>query len=130
MSKDAQRPRTAGFALAEVLVAALLLALALLGAARSLVESLGTQRAALLQTRAADLAADLAEALRPAPPAEESRQEIALWQAEVQRVLPEALARARRDADAWTIELQWRDPHPAGTMLLRLPVTSAAGSGP
>lgn len=121
----------AGFALAEVLVAALLLALALLGAATSLVEALGAQRAALLQTRAADLAADLAEALRPAPPVAETLSEIALWQNEAQRVLPGAQVQVHGDEASWSIELQWQPSRSGRTGALHLPVAaSTAGPAP
>jgi type IV pilus modification protein PilV len=90
MNCNAPRLGTTGFALAEALVALLLLAIAMLGAEAALVESLAAQRAALLRTQAADLASNLAEALRSAPDAVAATTEIASWAAAAQRLLPAA----------------------------------------
>jgi hypothetical protein len=108
------------------MVALLLLAAATIGAGTAMVHSVAGQRAALLRTRAADLAADLAEALRSAPDAATREAEVRAWRQAVEHQLPqvhsEALPRAGsgpapRPA-GFDIRLQWRDGRmPAPTHL-------------
>ena len=69
-------------------MALLLLAIATLGAGSAMIESLAAQRAALLRTQAADLAADLAEALRSSADAPARQAEILRWQSTVLNRLP------------------------------------------
>lgn len=109
MSRDAPGPGTAGFALAETLVAVLLLAVSLLGAAAALAEALRGQHLALLQTRAADLAADLGEALQPAPPPHDPALEILAWRQLAPLVLPQGTAVAQPEGDTIEARLQWID---------------------
>lgn len=130
---NTNRPPAAdsGFALTEALVALLLLAFALLGAGAALVDSLAGQRAAMLQVRAADLVADLAEALRSAPDAPGATEEVLAWQAAARRQLPQAepLAMPRAPVPsgallpaAFDIRLQWRDPQQPAPVQLVLPL--------
>jgi type II secretory pathway pseudopilin PulG len=134
MTSNAPRAAISGFALAETLVALLLLAFAMLGAGRALVESLAGQRAALLRIRAADLAGNLAEALRSAPDAATAAAEIRAWQAatsqQLPRVEPVALLRAPASPAVpgtvlpagVDIHLQWREgaSRPPAQLLLPL----------
>jgi type II secretory pathway pseudopilin PulG len=143
MSINPPTQATLGFALTEAMVALLLLAFALLGAGAALVESLAAQRTALLQTRAADLASNLAEALRAAPDAEAAAAEIEAWRSTVLLQLPlaEPLAQARDPSPpgvsdsqlpaGFDIRLQWRDPQlrtPA-QLVLPLGIRAPAGAG-
>lgn len=131
MEEVAASERSQGFALTEALVAILLLAIAMIGAAAALVDSLAGQRAALLQTRATDLAADLAEALRAAPDTGSVNAEIAAWRAQVGRTLPLAEATvASTDAlpGRVDIRLQWHGGRGAPVSQLQLPI--AAGGNP
>ena len=79
---------TRGFALTEALIALLLLAMSLLGAGATLVESLAASRAALLESRASDLAGDLAESLRQPQSATVRSTIVAEWQHDARAVLP------------------------------------------
>jgi Tfp pilus assembly protein PilV len=139
MNCISQPVRAAGFALMEALLALLLLAVAVGGAGSALVESLAGQRSAQLRTRAADLAADMAEALRATPDAASLQTEIALWQALVQQQLPggasQVLVRPQPSATreampaGFDIQLQWRDGRMAAPAQLQLPIALApAGS--
>lgn len=130
-----------GFALVETMVALLLLAIAMLGAVAAVVQSLAGQRAALLQSQAADLAGNLAEALRSAPDQATAQAEIDLWQSSVRRVLPVSLASATPRISGGPaasglpsgvdIQLQWRDGRTPSPSQLSLPVSiDASGSGP
>jgi hypothetical protein len=133
MSHCTPRVPAAGFALAEALVALLLLAIATIGAGGAMVHSLAGQRAALLRTQATDLAADLAEALRSAPDAAFREVEIRSWEAAVLLKLPQAQAGVLRQPppsgqqtslpDGFTIRLQWRDAGASSPSQLSLPVT-------
>ncbi len=142
MSSTTAPQGSSGFALTEALVALLLLAIAMLGTGAALVESLAGQRAALLQTRAADLAGNLAEALRAAPDAATAAAEIQSWQAMALVLLPQAepIALSRGQVlpgpatpslpARFDIRLQWRDG-PARTpaqLTLPLPFDAAAGA--
>lgn len=122
MSRDAQRPGTAGFALAETLVAVLLLAVALLGAAAALAEALNAQHLALLHTRAADLAADLGEALRPAPAADDLAAEIRAWRRESQATLPQGKALAQPAGATLDVRLSWVDGRTGEGLQFGLPL--------
>ncbi len=121
-----------GFALAEALVALLLLAIATIGAGGAMVHSLAGQRAALLRTQATDLAADLAEALRSAPDTAAQENEIRSWQATVLRRMPLAQPQVLRQPVSqsmqaslpaeFNIDLQWRDGRLPSPAVLSLPV--------
>jgi Tfp pilus assembly protein PilV len=124
------RPGLSGFALIEALVALLLLAIAMMGAAAALVESLAGHRSALLQTQAADLAGNLAEALRSAPDAVTAAAETEAWLAAVLLQLPQARARATALPTGFDIRLQWRDGRTGTPVQLRLPLGIGALSGP
>jgi Tfp pilus assembly protein PilV len=73
-----------GATLVETLVAALLLAVGVLGTAVLLVHGLQANRSALLRSEAVGLAADLAERLR----AGRGTVDLAAWQAELRARLP------------------------------------------
>lgn len=126
--------RSAGFALTEALTALLLLALATIGTGTAMVHSLAGQRSALLRTRAADLAADLAEALRSSPDPASRQAEIHAWEAAVMQQLPGAQAVALpRPAlpgmpPCFDIHLQWQDGRATAAML-SLPVVVATALG-
>lgn len=130
---DFPRSQASGFALAEALVALLLLAIATIGAGSAMVQSLAGQRAALLRTQAADLAADLAEALRSAPDLAAQEAEIRAWQSTALLRMPLAEPQAQRRQPAqspppaslpagFDIRLQWRDGRAPSPSLLALPV--------
>jgi type II secretory pathway pseudopilin PulG len=131
-----------GFALTEAMVALLLLAIAMLGAGAALIQAVAGQRSALLQTRAADLAGDLAEALRAAPDAATAAAEIRLWQAAARDLLPQAqpiaLPRSTTTPSPGTprlpvrfdIRLQWRDSAAGMSAQLSLPLAVNAATGP
>lgn len=111
----------AGIALAESLVAALLLALTLLGTASAFVEAVAGQHTALLQTTAGDLAADLAESLRHPATADEAAQAVQAWQEAVRAALPGATASATRVAGDFETEVTWIEPRSGRTRRLALP---------
>jgi type II secretory pathway pseudopilin PulG len=133
---------TSGFALTEALVALLLLAIAMLGAGAALIQAVAGQRAALLQTRAADLAGDLAEALRAAPDAVTADAEVRSWRAAALELLPQAEARVLPRVPAlsgpalsvlptrFDIRLQWRDGAARAPAQLSLPLGFDAVVGP
>jgi type IV pilus modification protein PilV len=137
MDTTTPRSLSAGFGLVEALVALLLLAIATIGAGAAMVASLAAQRAALLRTQAADLAADLAEALRSAPDAAAQDAEIRSWQALVQTRLPRAQSEAERLPSSqsaappmqlpagFRISLQWRDGREPSPAMLTLPIATA-----
>jgi hypothetical protein len=138
MGSITPRSMASGFGLAEALVALLLLAIATIGAGAAMVESLAAQRAALLRTQAADLAADLAEALRSSPDTFVQEAEIRSWQAMVLSRLPRAEPYAIRltPSQATTpamlpagiqIRLQWRDGRAPSPSLLVLPIATGNG---
>jgi Tfp pilus assembly protein PilV len=129
------RSLAAGFGLAEALVALLLLAIATIGAGAAMVASLSAQRAALLRTQAADLAADLAEALRSAPDTTAQDAEIQSWQALVLTRLPQTQPQAVRLSSSqsggpamlpagFQISLQWRDGRAPSPSELTLPIAA------
>ncbi|MEO6080406.1 MAG: prepilin-type N-terminal cleavage/methylation domain-containing protein [Steroidobacteraceae bacterium] len=131
-----------GFALIEALVALLLLAIAMVGTATALVESLAGQRTALTQTQAADLAGNLAEALRAAPDGATAAAEIQAWRVAALAVLPRAepTAVARNQVQArsgmltiparFDIRLQWQDAPGRTASRLTLPLAFNPAAAP
>lgn len=85
-----RQERQAGFAMFDVLVAVLLLAISLTGACLSLVHTLRASHAALLATRAVDLATDLSEQLRHVRSAGQATALLAASRAHMAAVLPVA----------------------------------------
>jgi Tfp pilus assembly protein PilV len=124
--------RYAGMALADVLVALLLLAIAIGGACESLVAATQSSRAALLRLRAVDLGADLSESLLALTSADGLAPLLEAWRAQVRTVLPVAGMEATDFAGIRTageagglpaeLSLRWHDPHPPGTEELVLPL--------
>jgi hypothetical protein len=82
------QPRSTGFALIDVLVALLLLAVCLTGACATLIQTMRTTHEALLVTRAVDLAADLTEDLRGVQSVTQGEAVLAAWREQVRRALP------------------------------------------
>ena len=128
------RQLTPGFALAEALVALLLLAISLLGAAGTLLQSLAATRAAQWQSRAADLADDLAEVLR-SEPGEHRATLLAQWQQDANATLPLSppgertyarLVELSGDAEplpaTHAVQLAWLDRVTATSQRLELPL--------
>lgn len=131
MNSNTRKSPISGFVLTEALVALLLLATAMMGAGVALVVALAGQRSALLQTRAADLAANLAEALRSAPDLATAQAEIRSWRGEVQLQLPKAQPQVlQRPASiplasapaGFDIQLQWREVRSSASSQLTLPL--------
>lgn len=120
------RPPPGGFALVEVLLALAVLGIGLLGAGAALVRNLQASREVLLVLRAADLTADLGEALAVRGTADHAGVALARWQARVAAELPAGstadVARAPLDSTAAipltlaTARLAW----PAGGALAAL----------
>lgn len=122
-------PRHAGFAMLDVLVALLLLAVTLSGAGATLIQAMRASHGALLATRAVDLAADLSEQLREATSQEQAELLLADWRARVAAELP--VAGMAPDEFASVTDLPWdaaapEDPTPGGREL-RLRWWRAAG---
>jgi Tfp pilus assembly protein PilV len=141
MATLTSRSTAAGFGLTEALVALLLLAIATIGAGTAMVESLAAQRSALLRTQAADLAADLAEALRSTSDSDAQEAEIRSWKALVLNRLPRAQPKAIRLEPsppaaaamlpaAWQIRLQWRDGRAPAPAQLSLPIAATTRGSP
>lgn len=82
--------RSAGFAMLDVLVALLLLAMVLTGTCVVLIQTLRATSDALLATRAVDLAADFTEDLHGVTSAEQADALLAAWRARVATLLPVA----------------------------------------
>lgn len=128
-----------GFALTEALCALLLLAAATGSAGSAMLEAMAGQRSALRRTIAANLAADLAEALRAAPDAASMTARIGSWQEFVQQQLPGAVALVVPRPPSTTgpaalpsgfnIQLQWRDGRASAPAQFTLPVSLDAGVG-
>jgi Tfp pilus assembly protein PilV len=128
--------RCAGFGLTDTLVALTLLAVGLLGVSGGVHYALRATHATLLQTRAVDLVADLAEDLHSATASGELPALLSGWQARVQQVLPARdfspprLTQARlKQSDAasvaWiNVEMEWNGPAGTRDGSLLLPVTS------
>lgn len=133
-----------GFAMLDVLVALLLLAVTLTGACATLVQTMRATHAALLATRAADLGADLGEDLQGVISAEQAEAVLGAWQGRIAAVLPVAGMEPEEiislvampaepedsagatPADARELILRWRDATGSGTRQLRLPVLAPA----
>ena len=135
------RPRflQAGMAMLDVLVALLLLAIVLTGACATLVQTMRQVHGALLTTRAADLAADLAEELREVISATQADAAVAAWRTRVASalpiggLLPEESASLRQvqaisddsaveAGSAYEVTLRWRALPQGETASLTLPV--------
>lgn len=137
MTRGIPGPGIDAFALPEALIALLLLAVALLGCMRSVADTLATQHAALLQSRAADLAADLVEALRAEPDSASRHDLILAWQRRVREVLPandltlgiDSLAAVAPDSLAgdFAVQMKWRNPRLSTTLAVNLPIALASG---
>jgi hypothetical protein len=137
--------RTAGFAMVDVLVALLLLAVVLTGACATLIQAMRSTHSALLTTRAVDLAADLTEGLRGVTSATQAEALWSAWRERVSTVLPVggmdpeefaalvALPRDGQAADAvsrrYELTLRWHEGRAGGLRELRLPVTVAVSGG-
>jgi type IV pilus assembly protein PilV len=124
-------PRQAGFTLAEVLVASIVLTVGLLGVIALQLESLRTTRSALARTHAVALAADLADRIRahPTPAAAYdcggdcddgdggdvlAAADLAEWRESVRARLPDATASGGYASGAtarYQIALSWLDAH-------------------
>jgi type II secretory pathway pseudopilin PulG len=126
-----------GFALVETVVAMLLLAVGLFGAAASLIRGQVEVRATLLATRAADLAADLAEQLRTGAPDSSAELRLGQWQRTVGAMLTvgspsvsaagqlETVPTATGLPASHAIRLVWWDPALRAPRRLELPVLLA-----
>jgi type II secretory pathway pseudopilin PulG len=141
-----RQERQAGFAMFDVLVAVLLLAIALTGACLSLVHTMRASHAALLATRAVDLATDLSEQLRHAGSAAQAASLLAASRMHIAAVLPVAgmdpadiaqlqpLAQADLPAPGAAgglqLVLRWRQAGAASPRELRLPLASFPAEGP
>jgi type IV pilus assembly protein PilV len=136
----AAREESAGFALMETLVALLLLALGLFGAASTMIRGQAELRATLLATRAADLAGDLAEQLRAngalatrdllLPPWQQSvRDTLSTASAEgAAEGLLEAVAATGALPTSHTIRVRWYDPALRSPRRLELPIVLSPGT--
>lgn len=82
--------RHAGFAMLDVLIALLLLAVTLTGACGTLIQTMRATQGALLTTRAVDLATDLIEEARGVGSTEEADALLTAWRARVGAALPVA----------------------------------------
>ena len=129
----------AGFGLIDTLTALTLLAISLLGVSGGVHYALRATHAALLQTQAVDLIADLAEDLHLATTDDALPSLMTEWQERVRQTLPARdfdpplLSRAQIGAGpeplAWTnVEMGWNNLHGTHDGSLLLPVTSP-GSG-
>lgn len=83
-------PHARGFAMLDVLIALLLLAVALTGACATLIHTMRSTHDALLATRAVDLAADLSEELKRLPAAMTPGDAVGAWRERVRVTLPVA----------------------------------------
>jgi hypothetical protein len=138
----------AGFAMLDVLVALLLLAVTLTGACATLVQTMRATHGALLATQAVDLAADLIEELHDATSATQVDALLAAWRARVSASLPvagmepdefaalalpvgaEEPATATGNVQRRELRLRWRDVRAGGVRQLTLPVAIAFTAAP
>lgn len=131
----ARAPRpAAGQSLLDALVALLLVATTLLGAATALVRGIAASRGAALQTSAVDLVADLSEQLRASDPTGQSSL-VENWTRSAADVLPSGTAQAvpmpeaatgPEAAGQWSrLTLRWHDPADAQPFVMQLPLLSA-----
>ncbi|MEY2854582.1 MAG: hypothetical protein RL030_1714 [Pseudomonadota bacterium] len=135
------RDEFAGFALMETLVALLLLALGLFGAASTMIRGQTELRATLLATRAADLAGDLAEQLRANGTIASRDLLLPPWQQSVRATLStasavgtaegllEAVTIASDLPISHTIRVRWYDPALRSPRRLELPIVLSPGTG-
>lgn len=139
--------RHAGFAMIDVLVALLLLAVTLTGACATLVQTMRATHGALLATRAVDLAADLTEELHDATSVAEADALLTAWRARVSATLPVAgmeqdefatlIAVAPAEGSAATadvphhfeLRLRWREGVDRAQRELALPVVARFDAG-
>lgn len=103
-----QPPRRAGFALVEVLLAALLLAVGAAGVAGSLRQAWRGLGAAERAQEAVTRLADLAEELRSAPPTERPAA-AAAWQARAGAGASVSLGPVLEGVASWQASLEWPD---------------------
>lgn len=82
------QPRNAGFAMLDALIALLLLAMVLTGTCVTLIQTMRATGAALLATRAVDLAADFTEDLRGVTSVAQADALLVAWRARVATLLP------------------------------------------
>jgi Tfp pilus assembly protein PilV len=131
--------RTAGFALIDVLIALLLLAIALLGACAALVQTLRATHGAMLTTRAVDLVADLGEDLQSVTSITQRRTVFTAWRSRVATELPMAgidsdsavsWSRASDSLAATDLVLRWRSTDDGALRELHLPVAATLESNP
>jgi Tfp pilus assembly protein PilV len=137
--------RNDGFAMLDVLVALLLLAITLTGACVTLIHTMRSTHGALLATRAVDLAADLAEELRVSASDAEAMALLSAWRLRADDLLPAAgpapedfasLVRipaaddetANADSvDGYLITLRWQAAHGGAVREMVLPVALTWG---
>jgi hypothetical protein len=124
-----------GFGLIDALVALTLLAVCLLGIGGGVHYALRSTQAALLQTQAVDLIADLSEDLHSVE-ASEVPSLLSEWRARVRRNLPARnfappritridLGQQGQASLAWVnVEMQWNGPSGVRDGALSLPVTA------
>lgn len=142
------RVHHAGFAMIDVLVALLLLAITLTGACVTLIKAQRATHSALLASRAVDLAADLAEELQSVSSITESDAVVAAWRARASTQLPVAgmepdefaslmqlaagpePATISGDVRRRELTLRWRDERAGGvrqlTLLVAVPFAEAS----
>lgn len=126
--------RHAGFAMLDVLVALLLLAVALAGASVTLIQSMRATHGALLGMHAADLAADLAEELRNVNSVTLRDSTMTAWRDRAVTLLPargldpdqfatlRASTAAGRTTAEYELHLRWHDAPRGAVRELRVPV--------
>jgi type IV pilus assembly protein PilV len=117
-----------GFGLIEIMVAALLLTVGLLGLAQLQLTSLRGAHSAGLRLEAVDLAYQGLEEWREHARGAPGAVDLPRWKAAVAGALPSGAGTIERDGDIVTITVRWgqiwdSDNHvPAGTVSLRTPV--------
>lgn len=130
--------KNAGFAMLDVLIALLLLAVTLTGACATLVQTMRATHGALLATRAIDLAADLTEELHGAASSTQADAVLAAWRVRAASAIPAAAVDAEEFASLtpavelaepvpgrYQLTLRWRDTRSDDVRQLSLPVTTA-----
>lgn len=130
--------RRGGFAMIDVLVALLLLAVTLTVACATLVQSMRATHQALVATRATDLAADLTEQLLDVTSRAQADAVLMAWRNRVATVLPVAGMDPREVASLtpanvmmesppyrYELTLRWRIARAREIRELSLPVTTA-----
>jgi len=130
--------RHGGFAMIDVLVALLLLAVTLTGACATLVQTMRATHQALVATRSVDLAADLTEELLDVTSRAQADAVLIAWRNRVAVVLPVAEMDPREFASLtaayelmesppyrYELTLRWRIARTREIRELSLPVTTA-----